>query len=441
MPWQRKVTIGVQEIFDKNKKITIRTFSEFTGLSHFWQANYVNLLIDFYRHKYSRRKIDLILAVDPDATSFALKHGDALFPGLPIVFIISGRVNIVRRKGSSITGVAGRLDIKCTLAAALKLQPRTRRVVVIAGVSPIDRLYLGQVRTVLKAYQNRLRFTYLVGLPLSELLSRVARLPRHTIIFYVLTLKDRTGATHIPQHVVERLAARANAPIYGLWDTFIGHGLVGGSLSSGLVLGRKAAQLALRVLSGEKASDIPIVTAVTANMYDWRQLRRWDLDVDRLPPGSIVQYRTYSVWYRYRGYIIAVALFVILQSLLIGFLLFNWRRRYRVEADLRRARDELEIRVEERTAALHQANQDLSREIDQRRRTEGELRESLAQVKQLSGLLPICSSCKKIRNDEGYWEQVEGYITKHSDAQFSHGICPKCARKLYPELFDKKDPE
>jgi PAS domain S-box-containing protein len=65
-----------------------------------------------------------------------------------------------------------------------------------------------------------------------------------------------------------------------------------------------------------------------------------------------------------------------------------------------------------------------------------DLGDALADVQTLSGLLPICASCKKIRNDSGYWEQLEAYITEHSEAQFSHGICPECARKLYPGLVD-----
>ncbi len=69
------------------------------------------------------------------------------------------------------------------------------------------------------------------------------------------------------------------------------------------------------------------------------------------------------------------------------------------------------------------------------------LREALAEVKQLSGLLPICSSCKKIRDDQGYWNQIENYLKQHSEAEFTHGICPECARRLYPELdlFNDQD--
>jgi len=77
----------------------------------------------------------------------------------------------------------------------------------------------------------------------------------------------------------------------------------------------------------------------------------------------------------------------------------------------------------------------------ERERLIHELQEALAKVKKLSGFLPICASCKKIRNDQGYWTQIEAYIRDHSEAEFSHGICPECARKLYPEFYDGMFPD
>jgi hypothetical protein len=83
------------------------------------------------------------------------------------------------------------------------------------------------------------------------------------------------------------------------------------------------------------------------------------------------------------------------------------------------------------------------RDITGRKQNEAErdmlihdLQDALANVKSLSGLLPICASCKKIRDDKGYWSQVEGYIQKHSDATFTHGMCPDCLKKLYPALVE-----
>ena len=68
-----------------------------------------------------------------------------------------------------------------------------------------------------------------------------------------------------------------------------------------------------------------------------------------------------------------------------------------------------------------------------------ELQTALLKVRTLSGLVPICASCKKIRDDKGYWNQIEGYISEHSAAEFSHGICPECAKRLYPELYGDED--
>jgi len=107
-----------------------------------------------------------------------------------------------------------------------------------------------------------------------------------------------------------------------------------------------------------------------------------------------------------------------------------------------KAYDDRDLRLGERIAdqiAGAIANAQL---FTERKRAEGErekliltLQKALSEVKALSGLLPICSSCKKIRDDKGYWNQIEAYIRDHSEANFSHSICPECAQKLYPELF------
>jgi len=129
---------------------------------------------------------------------------------------------------------------------------------------------------------------------------------------------------------------------------------------------------------------------------------------------------------------------------LMGFWVMRQDVTHRKEAEeaLRNARDRLEERVNERTIELSKTNEQLRQEVVERERAEknlsklvGELKEALAKVKALSGLLPICASCKKIRDDKGYWTQVEVYIRDHSEADFSHSICPDCAAKLYPDFY------
>lgn len=85
------------------------------------------------------------------------------------------------------------------------------------------------------------------------------------------------------------------------------------------------------------------------------------------------------------------------------------------------------------------------RDVSERRKAEQErdrlimeLQQALGKLKKLSGLLPICSNCKRIRNDAGYWQRIEAFISEHSEAEFSHSLCPQCQRELYPELYQEK---
>jgi hypothetical protein len=106
----------------------------------------------------------------------------------------------------------------------------------------------------------------------------------------------------------------------------------------------------------------------------------------------------------------------------------------RALAEVGGIRDQLEVRVKERTAELAGANERLDEELTRRKKLIARLEEAMADVKKLSGLLPICASCKKIRDDKGSWQVLESYIADHSEADFSHGICPDCIKKLYPEV-------
>jgi CheY-like chemotaxis protein len=100
---------------------------------------------------------------------------------------------------------------------------------------------------------------------------------------------------------------------------------------------------------------------------------------------------------------------------------------YRDILTIERSRAELDQKVKERTQKLDEANKKLEALVF-------DLQKALGEVKQLNGLLPICSYCKKIRDDKGYWNQIESYIHEHSEATFSHGICQECAKKHYPDL-------
>jgi chromosome segregation ATPase len=103
-------------------------------------------------------------------------------------------------------------------------------------------------------------------------------------------------------------------------------------------------------------------------------------------------------------------------------------------AERTRSQEELRLRNQE----LERLNTQLTTTKNNLESANKELERAIVNIKQLSGMLPICASCKKIRNDKGYWEQIEAYIRDHSEVEFSHSICPECTEKLYPDYFHKK---
>jgi signal transduction histidine kinase len=350
-------------------------YREEMDLSRFDSEAYRNLLRDELHAKYAAKKIDVVVAVMEPALTFLLSHRDEIFPGIPIVFCgLDGKLLGERSFPEDITGVLLKREFAPTVEIAARIHPETERFVVVAGTSAFDKQLLTQAQEEFQPLEKRFAFTYLTDLPLAELLTRLSTLPPKTLILYITMFRDGAGQPRVPHDTLERISAAANAPVYGFLDQFVGHGLVGGYLYQSGQLGKEAAGLVLKILSGRKPQDVPLIEpASSTTQFDARQLERWKINEDRLPPGSTVLFRERTVWERYRAWIIGGLSICILQALLITGMLGNLVKRHRAERSLKRAEEEahrnrqrmnLLSRVSllgEMTASLaHELNQPLS---------------------------------------------------------------------------------
>src|SRR4030095_3214429 len=123
-------------------------------------------------------------------------------------------------------------DLRGTLAAALRLLPDARRVWVVSDVHPRHKMYEGQAQRDFKEWEGRLEFRYLSDRPLDDILATVAGAPPGTIVLYIAVLVDVTGKVYNPLEIAQRLSHESRAPVFGLFDVFLGRGIVGGSLAS-----------------------------------------------------------------------------------------------------------------------------------------------------------------------------------------------------------------
>jgi PAS domain S-box-containing protein len=334
-PGNLRVDRGIRSAFAAGSAENVEVHSEYLDLSAAQNAGYPQHLAEFLRRKYTGRKIDLVIAGLAPALDFALKYREEIFPGVPIVFCAIDRREVTaRRLPPDVIGVPIEFDLPATLDLALRLHPGTRRVYVVAGKAAFDAHWEAEARQIFRSYEPGVEFVYLTGLPLEDLVREVDHLPDKSIIYYLHVFEDGAGKTRVPADVLEAVAARANAPVYGHVDTYVGRGLVGGRAFSFEAAGKSAAGLGLRLLAGEKPETLSVQEA-SANTYlfDWRQLRRWGIPEESLPPDSDVRYREPGFWDLYRWHIIGVFSLCIIEGLLIVGLLTQ--RVYRRRADRR----------------------------------------------------------------------------------------------------------
>jgi signal transduction histidine kinase len=250
---------------------------------------------------------------------------------------------------SEFTGVSEVTQPENTLAAALKLQPRTRHVFVTGGVSSFDRDWEEAFATEsVRSYESRVEFTYLTELDMPSLLERLNHLPSDSIVFHTAITQDAAGSRFIDSaQSVPLIVSAANAPIYVMDDVDLGRGTVGGYLISWEGNGRAAATIAVRVLNGEKPQNIPVVTNNNVYMFDWRAMRRWGLKEGDLPPGSIILFRRLSIWERTKWYWIGVLFIILSLSALAIYLQFG-RKQLRIARDTQMQLSGLLINAQEK---------------------------------------------------------------------------------------------
>ena len=311
----------------------IEFYSEFLDVARFPGEEQQQRQRDFFKDKYRERPPDLVIAVSGGALVFLAKHRTGLFAGVPIVYCpVAGDPHPDHLSDARIAEVPVPDSIAPTLEMMLRLHPDTRRVVVVSGTGPRDRQMADTFRQQMAGFGNRIAFTWLTNLSMEELRGELSRLPDHTVVLYLTIFQDAAGKTFTPRQALDTFAPASRAPIYGCFDTYLGHGIVGGSMVTFEQIGRKAAQLGVRILAGEDAqAAVRSESYLSAPMVDWRQLRRWGINENRLPPGTILEFRQPSLWESYHWYIIAVGVAVAAQSALITALLSQRARRRRAE--------------------------------------------------------------------------------------------------------------
>ena len=312
--------------------------------------------------KYGALRINVVVAVSRTALLFFERHGAKIWPGARVVFVGFGiKPSALPPDGLAVVSI---LDAAGTIAIARRLQPGARRIVVVSGVSDVDRSAERQAREALAKLDPEIPVEYLSGLPLPELVGRVAAETPDSIVVYLAQFRDRDGRPYETHDVLRAVVKASRAPVYGAGETYIGLGAVAGSVASYESRGRLVADQVRRALTGKPIDPgSTVVAAPNACAADARALERWSLDEGRLPDRCDLRFANRPLWRQYSAEI-AVALTVIAaQAALIGALVFQLRRRRAAERESQ-ARS-LQVAHMNRRVALGEMSASIAHELNQ----------------------------------------------------------------------------
>jgi signal transduction histidine kinase len=325
---------AVQRRLIEGSPLGVQVFSEFLDLSRFPGEAHKRRVVRYLAEKYAEAMPDVVVAAGPDALRMAIGNRSALAPGVPIVFCCASPATLATiERPADATGIVTDFDVSKTMALARRLQPDARGLVVIAGAAPFDRRWAEIARGQL-GLDPKLDVRYLVGLSREALLGEVGKLSRDTIVILLTVFRDGTGRYFVPADIAQEVASVSGAPVYGPYDTYLGRGVVGGHMDTFDAIGKQTGDLVLRILGGEDPKTIPPRRSTTQTFrVDARQLARWGLSKRNLPDDTVVMFKAASLWDQYRWQMILVAATLLGQSLLIGGLIYQRRRRRLAEAE------------------------------------------------------------------------------------------------------------
>ena len=313
----------------------VEFYQEALDLDRFRGEERISPLTEYFEDKYRGYGIDVIVPVGGRALQFALSELDDVLPNVPVVFALNAAPQLdTTTLPPRVTGrIAPAGRFAPTLEMARALQPDAQRIVVVGGSSTNDSVSVAGAMTAVKASHVRLPVSVIQGVPLNVLLGQLRALPPHSIVIFANFRQDTHGQVFEPLDVVGSIARASAAPMYTQLHSYIGEGLVGGSVMKFGDEGARTGSLVTRVLRREPGQRMPPVEVIgNSFVVDWRQLQRFGLSESRLPRGTEVLYRDPTVWERYRSLALAVSAIIVAESALVGGLLVERRRRKRAQA-------------------------------------------------------------------------------------------------------------
>lgn len=307
--WSDNIIKGINNVLGvsgQNIDIHIRYMN---SNNRTFDKKYFEKLYELYKYEFSNKKFDVIITTDDNAYYFLLKYQKGLFPNTPVIFCGVNTFEMSQLKNQPLfTGIVETIDIDNTIEMALKLHPNVKNITVIGDDLMISKFYVEQLQRKIPKINKIKNVDYFNNLSRKEVQQKVQNLDYNNMVLLLPFYKDRDGETFSINETVSLINQKSsipaylahqklNIPIYSFWDVFIKNGVLGGMVVNSYGQGEMAAKIALRVLMGEKVSNIPVIHRSTNQyMFNYEQMQKFAIQTDDLPLNSIIVNKPSNVY-------------------------------------------------------------------------------------------------------------------------------------------------
>jgi diguanylate cyclase (GGDEF)-like protein len=356
--WTDHITEGIQSVFNPFRK-NIALYMEYLDANRHGGADYFQKLASFYQLKYKSIRFDVVIVSDDPAVHFKRMYGDRLAPGASVLFC--GRNAVPSAKPPLEAQPAGglweRLDHGATLRLMLHLHPHCRRILFLIDSKAVDWAAIPGIEAMVAAIEPGVTTEVWQDTAIADLPAKLVALNHGDLIYLFDFHHDLAAQDTAAAERIRTIARWSPVPAYSSLDFYMGKGIVGGMITSGFRQGQLVAQMALRLLSGERVASIPsLADSANQYMFDQQALQKFGIDSSRLPAGSIIINPPAAFWMRHGAWLSSIIGGLVLLSVFLSAALLGQRRHRRTLAQTNVA---LNGRLREKTSLLQLADQKL----------------------------------------------------------------------------------
>ena len=286
--WSDSLLEGVRTVLNNsNYKVDLQI--EYMDAKKFHYDTLKENHFALFKEKFVGESFDIVVISDNDALNFVNQYREELFPGVPVVFCGINDLMEADLGTGNMTGVVEVYDLVATLNVAKKLHPKRDRVIILIDNSTAGVTIRRQAEKILEQTDTDLKVEFWIQLSLEEAQQRVSHLPDDTFLFIAPYYQTIHGRFYTSEEVSEAIYRHSTVPIYTAWEFMIGYGAVGGRVLSGVEHGKMAGEMALQILQGKKADDIPILREPSGiYLFDYNVMDKLGINQDLLPENSTI---------------------------------------------------------------------------------------------------------------------------------------------------------